>query len=67
MFRSELAARFLRVEMAWHWISSLSVDPRRSTNGFKNPASIMGDSFIGWIEIFRMQATADRMSGRYDD
>jgi hypothetical protein len=33
----------------------------------KNPESIMGDSFNGCIEIFRMHATADDIKGNLLD
>jgi len=67
LFLSDEAARLRSVEMAWHWISSLSVVPSRSTSGIRKPASMIGDSFDGWIEMLRMQATADRINGRYED
>lgn len=36
-------------------------------SGFTKPPSIMGDSFAGCIDILRIQATDDKMSGKKDD
>lgn len=67
LLRSELAAKFLSVEMAWHWISSLSSYESSSIKGLTKPSSMMGDSLAGWMEMFRIQATDDKISGKNED
>lgn len=64
LFFSELAARFRSVEMAWHCTSSLSLNESRLMRGWRKPDSMIGDSFCGWMDTFRTQAAAERMSGR---
>lgn len=64
LFRSELAARLRRVDIAWHWTSSLSSYDSKAIKGSTKPASIIGDSFAVWMDIFRMQATDDRMRAK---
>jgi len=64
LFLSLLAAKFRRVEIAWHWTSSFSSNDSNSMRGVRKPESIMGDSFDGWIETFRTHAAAERMRGR---
>lgn len=64
LFRSELAAKFRNVDIAWHWTSSLSSYESKAIKGSTNPASIMGDSFAVWMEIFRMHATDDKIRAK---
>ena len=62
LFSSELAARFLKVEIAW-WETKLSSNAKCWINGSKKPAAIIGDAFVGSIDMLWAHAAAERISG----